>query len=164
MDILASLIADHRWFYEQVALLDAKVFDYANKYYAKDWAKKVEGPAKEVLGSLLARMARHEKLEHEVLFPALIEHNVVERAVLERMEKDHAGINRGLRQFMDAFGLPEEQLGREKLLRLLRLVNLVQQHMIREETEVFDPARAALSWDVLERLGERAAACACASR
>jgi hemerythrin-like domain-containing protein len=115
-----------------------------------DQLESANGKAKlQVFAQIKAELELHTHIEETIFYPALDDPKQTHELVLEAYE-EHDVVKKLLAELNKAKSANEEWEAQAKVLR-----ENVEHHVEEEETELFKKARAALSAEEIETLGEQ---------
>ena len=138
MDALAMLKEDH---------------DRVKKMLAEgdETTERAEKTRTELFARLKSDLLIHERMEEEVLYPALKQHPNAKELALEAFEEHH--VVDMIMAELEATPVTDEQWGAKFTVAKENL----EHHIEEEETEMFPKVRKAFSRDELEQMGARMA-------
>lgn len=111
--------------------------------------KSSEDDAQGIVRQLCDNLVIHDKLEHDILYPALLKHEETKDIVLEGLEEHHL-MKIVLKQLASLDATDESYKAKVTVLQ-----ELVQHHIEEEESEMFKQAKQVLGDETLSRMGEQ---------
>lgn len=117
----------------------------------EDTTERAEKTRTDLFARLKHELELHERIEEEVLYPALKQHPRARELALEGYEEHHV-VDSILAELEDTPVTDEEWTAKFKVAK-----ENIEHHIEEEEGEMFPAARRAFSDDELERMGERMA-------
>lgn len=159
MDILDCLREDHE---KLRRLLDRISGELCQARDAQGlpagWTVRSEAELERGLRRLFPALLAHEEVEEKILFRALREAGESDEAVFRALGSDHKELEALVQALSGVLtGAPRES-GAWLVVSTLRLIDLLREHMRREEYDVFPMVRSTLSARQLKDLGRRAEA------
>ena len=136
MDAIALLKEDHRLFKKLLAEGD-------------ETTERAVKTRKELLDRLVAELKAHERIEEEVLYPALKKHEKAKEIVLEGYEEHHVA-DLIVEELQATDPKSERWAAKFSVLK-----ENIEHHIEEEEGEMFKKARTIFDKAELEALGER---------
>lgn len=114
-------------------------------------ADGIQGP----LGRLIPALIVHERIEHELLFPAVLAHvREMEPGILDLFKETHKEIHDRLEALQEALGDRGASLGRT--VTAVDFISLLREHFEQEERTLFPLFEKQAPGDVRRELGLRA--------
>jgi iron-sulfur cluster repair protein YtfE (RIC family) len=113
-----------------------------------DWPEERESQRDRVVDYFDTQLAQHFQAEEEVLFPLADQYLPEEEKVTSLLRKQHGQIRSLVSELRAAGGVQLENL-------LLRLVNVLEEHIRKEERVFFQHIQKGVPEEVLERCGEK---------
>lgn len=105
--------------------------------------------AQGIVRQLCDNLVIHDKLEHDILYPALLKHEETKDIVLEGLEEHHL-MKIVLKQLASLDATDESYKAKVTVLQ-----EVVQHHIEEEESEMFNQAKKVLGEESLTRMGEQ---------
>ena len=159
MDLLQTLRRDHAEFGAALNALEGINARLENRYFRKEEAGLDAAlEASEILGRLLPRLERHERLERRFLFAELARWSAEFVPIVRRMETEHEEVDRQIARLLDLLPDIAREPGAVLERELEHLITRIRKHMFLEEIEVYPMAEDSIPKERLEQLSTRAEA------
>ncbi|MDE2293349.1 MAG: hemerythrin domain-containing protein [Elusimicrobia bacterium] len=114
-----------------------------------------EAQAADALRRLLPQLSAHERVERELLYPAIIAHvKPVDPRVIDMFEEAHERVHEKVDSLRAALQDRNAALGR--LVAAADFIALLREHLEEEEETLFPLAESSVPGETLRELGERA--------
>lgn len=160
MDLLKQLTADHRRFLMAVSTINSLLFADHNAYFTEGRKPEITGAVLQLLDEMIPSLVRHEEIERRVLFPILSERLPAMTDVMKEINTEHGNMLRLLSDFEFSLSKGKGVSNHRLIDKFLDLQKRMDLHLLREETEVFEPARANIPAEELASL-EAKSNCRC---
>jgi len=159
MNLVELLRRDHREFSEALSELEQLTSALESRFFPEDSpGLHAALDASVILGRLLPKLEKHEKLERRYLFPELARWSSEFEPILKRIEEEHQQVDRDMGRLLDLLPDIARRPGSEFLRELERLAQRLKKHIFVEEIEIYPMAEDSIPQERLEQLAARAQA------